>query len=131
MLPIFGEDVETLAPHIICPPEDEDQPFQIAAFQPEKELLYFEVPDLPSLLNALNYGDMSSRTKVYVLKVIETVVDHFSGKIWSPADEEIPDNYKDIRHEVIELVRLCCVQEGMLLNSAKLVIQKTLHLRQV
>ena len=127
ILPILEEDVETPATHMICPPEDEDDAFRIAVFLPERDPLYFEVTDLPSLLTALNYEDMFSRTKVYVLQVIETVVAHYSGKMWS-TKEEIPNEYKDVRKEVVELVKLCCAQEARLLSSAESGIRKTLQL---
>src|SRR5271154_1176988 len=128
ILPILEEDVETPATHMICPPEDEDDAFRIAIFLPESDPLYFQITDLPSLLTALNYEDMFSRTKVYVLQVIETVLAHYSGKIWSTKEEEIPDEYKDIRKEVVELVKLCCAQEARLLSSAESGIRKTLQL---
>jgi hypothetical protein len=128
ILPILGEDVETPATHMICPPEEEDDAFRMAVFLPERDPLYFQVTDLPSLLTAFNYEDMFSRTKVYVLQVIETVVAHYSGKIWSTKEEEIPDEYKDVRKEVVELVKLCCVQEASLLSSTESGIRKTLQL---
>jgi hypothetical protein len=128
ILPILEEGVETPATHMICSPEDEDEAFRIATFLPEREPLYFRVTDLPSLLTALNYEDMCSRSKVYVLQVIETVVAHYSGKIWSTKEEEIPDEYKDVRKEVVELVKLCCAQEARLLSSAESGIRKTLQL---
>jgi hypothetical protein len=128
ILPVLEEDVETPAIHMICPPEDEDDAFQIAVFLQERDPLYFQVTDLPSLLTALNYEDMFSPTKVYVFQVIETVVAHYSGKIWSTKEEEIPDEYKDVRKEVVGLVKLYCAQEARLLSSTESAIRKTLQL---
>ena len=128
ILPVLEEGDESLAPHWVCPPKDEEEPFRIAVFQTEDKHRYFDVPDLASLLEALNYNeDMFAETTWHALNVMEMVVDHYMEQLWSTRDEEIPGDCEDLRREIVELVRTCCAQEGALLKAAKVGIEKALQ----
>ena len=128
LLPVLGESDESLAPHLVFPPQDNEDTFRIAVYKSEEDIRYFNVPDLASLLEVLNRDeDTFARTTWHALNVVQELVDRYLKQIWSTRDEEIPGGSEGLRQEIVELVRLCCAQERALLIAAKTCIDKALR----
>ena len=89
---------------------------------------YFEIPDLPSLHEALSYGDTFPRAREYVLNALKIIVDEHLNRTWLPdedhdfSDLKEMEEYCDVRREVWELIKTCCVQERNLLDDARIVL---------
>ena len=79
------------------------------------------MPDLPSLLEALNYEDTFSHARYIALKSVKNVIEYYERKIWKPDENEM-EEYQDVRKEVWDLVKTCCIQERRLLVAASLVL---------
>lgn len=112
----------------LCLPTEDEQETRIVVWPPGEEVKYFKTPDLPSLLEALNYENTFPHARECALDRIKNLVEYYESELWKPDEndnfEEIVEmeEYCDIRREVWHLIKICCAQEGNLLREARKVL---------
>ena len=111
--------------HGLCLPTDDEPELRIAITPPGQQVKFFDTPELSSLLEALNHQDTFSYARECALNSIKNVVEYYEEEIWKPNGIDTfeglveMEEYRDIRREVWDLVRVCCAQEGNLLREAR------------
>jgi hypothetical protein len=88
-------------------------------------------------LEALHYGNSFDQAKLLALTFLDELVMYYLENMWTPEDRRTPgdgdgeyreliavEEYVDVRREVWELVRMCCIQEARLLGDAHDILQK-------
>ena len=114
--------------HGLCLPTEDEQEIRIVVRPPGEECKYFNAPDLPSLLKALNYENTFHHARECALTAIKTVLEYYEREIWKPGKsvkfEEMVEmeEYRDIRPEVWHLIKICCAQEANLLSEGFLAL---------
>jgi hypothetical protein len=106
--------------HKLYLPEDDEQ-VRLAVTPPGMEMEYFEVPDMESLFEALNYGNTYPYARECALNALKSSVEYHKERIWNPLENDGCGEMKDflgVRRNVWELVRNCCIQERNLLDAA-------------
>ena len=73
--------------HGLCLPTEDEEEIRIAVSPPGQEVKYFNTPDLPSLLEALNYENTFSHARECALNTIKNIVEYYEGEIWEPDDK--------------------------------------------
>lgn len=136
---------EWTSPHRILPPTEDYHSIRLevtpespeTAASAKSSASYFETPDLESLTEALRYGDTFPVARERALRRVREVVGLYRGRIWRPCGGVIESEGRgegegregetagseneaegSIREEVLEMVRLLCIQEARLLDYA-------------
>jgi hypothetical protein len=129
LLPSSQNPEDTPPIHRVCPPE-EGTGFRLAVTPPGKNVRYFDIPDLPSLLDALQYGNFFPRARVLALEQLNSLVELYLDNMWEPDESDevyydmiATEDYSEVRKEVFDLVRILCIQEGRLLEKAFVILQ--------
>jgi hypothetical protein len=133
ILPVYEDDTSSV--HAICPPTENHPDFRMAVQVAESNVEVFDTPDLEALVKALNYGDTYPHARNRALKGLKNVILDYREKLWEPdqeGDGEYLDlvgteSYSQVRKEVWDLVKLCCIQEGRLLDAALQVLHQEIH----
>jgi hypothetical protein len=91
---------------------------------------YIPTPDLPSLLDALHSSRDFPSARISALQVLYTNIRNYLPRLWRPSPQEdyqfSVQEYRGLRREVFDLVRVCARQEIALLEAAMRELKKEL-----
>ena len=108
--------------HKLYLPEDDEQ-VRLAVSPPGMETEYFDVPDMASLFEALNYENTYPNARECALNALKIIVEYHKERIWNPLEKdnflsfEKRKEFLGVRRNVWELVKNCCIQERNLLDT--------------
>ena len=105
--------------HAICPPENDVSLMRTVVIIPGQDMHYFDAPDLPSLLEALNYGGTFPHARYRALEFLMNIIKRYKEHIWrTSGDDSSPiESCSRMRIEVVRMIKLCCRQEANLLDA--------------
>ena len=118
--------------HAICPQDEEWQKVRLAVTPPGFYVKFFEVSGMESLEEALSYESTYRYARTCALKTLNNVIQYHKRKLWPGDDMERKEfvaqsEGSKARKEVLEMVKLCCIQERRLLEEACSVIGNLIH----
>lgn len=123
IIPITSEECNSTAEsvvHKICPSTDDNSDIRLSLSSPGRETKYFEIPDLTSLLTALNYSDGFRHARMHALKTLRNLVEHYKTCIFRPSEQNTcrVKEGSEVREEVWEIIKRYTTQEANFLDAA-------------